>query len=136
MAGYAGADWVEKSYGKKCSPLGRKVADILGNVYLGIYHMHDMDPIGFERIDWEDDHHIVVQIAENGGLATADMPRLTNLVIACHDAAVRCEISPFSQKRLELMFHQRKRTGGMGERHPTIEEQIQIYRKHIASSTE
>lgn len=34
---FAGADWLEQSLGIKASPFGRKVADILGQVWRGIY---------------------------------------------------------------------------------------------------
>ena len=138
---YAGADhvangrrWVpgkkidgKMTKGQYCdielSPLGIEVADILGQVWRGIYHLQ------YDLIDWSDPHHIEVNIAE--GLSTWDFNRLTELVVLCHDRAVRLEIEPCNMRFVKLLFHQRGREGGMTKRHPTMEEAVQMVRDNI-----
>ena len=36
---YSGADWIKGSLKREMSPFGELVADILGVVFLGIYHV-------------------------------------------------------------------------------------------------
>jgi len=114
---YAGADWLIKSYPDlKPSELGLKVADILGMVWNGLYHL---DPRIIEKTNWADPYCISVLIRES--LSTADWENLTDLVILCHDLAIRMELSPH-MRYLRLFFHQRTREGYYNQRHPTIEE--------------
>ena len=47
-------EWVEGRTGKICSPLGRKVANILGYVAGGIYNA----PINHKKIEWDDPYCI------------------------------------------------------------------------------
>jgi hypothetical protein len=122
---YAGADWVRDSMRiEGMSSLGKKVANILGNVYLGIYHMRQND---LDKVDWKNDRYIVIRIRDE--LSTYDFNRLTLLVIACHEEAVRVEISGRAKNHLQLMFHKRRRNGSVFERHPTIEQAIASYRE-------
>ena len=116
---YAGADWLVKSYPDlKPSPLGLKVADILGMVWNGLYHM---DPAQLKKTRWDDTYCISINIMQS--LATYDFNELTELVVLCHDQAIRLCISPH-MRYLQLLFHQRTREGQFNERHPTIEEAI------------
>jgi len=131
MSQYAGSEWIACMFDITPSPLGRRVADILGHVWQGIYHIK-IDYL--QRVDWKNSHHISIKIC--GGLATFDANQLTTLVILCHDAAIRLEISSAKLKfrdedgnkcvvpALELLFHQRQREGRLYERHPTMEEAI------------
>ena len=123
---YAGNEWIKSSFKVEMSPLGEAVADLLGVLYQGIYHI---DSARLKKVDWSNDHHIAIVLPSNG-FATVDFGRLTHLVILCHDRLIRCEIkgkSPWGY--MELMFHARKsRTGKLSERHPTIEDAIKSYR--------
>lgn len=122
---YAGADWVRDAMRiEEMSSLGKKVADILGNVYLGIYHVKQKD---LDKVDWKNERYIVIRIRDE--LSTYDLNRLTLLVIACHEQAVRVQISGRAKNYLELMFHERRRNGNSFERHPTIEQAIASYRE-------
>ena len=57
---YAGADWLIGSYPDlKPSPLGLKVADILGMVWNGLYHM---DPKEIKKINWHGNFCIYMKI--------------------------------------------------------------------------
>lgn len=87
---YAGADWLSKSYPElKPSPLGLSVADMLGMVWNGLYHL---DPRIIKKTNWADSYCISVLIRQS--LSTADWENLTELVILCHDFAVRMDIAP------------------------------------------
>ena len=105
------------------SPLGREVADILGQVWRGLYHLN------VNKVKWTDKYNISVNIAE--GLATWDHARLTALVILYHDRCIRLEIEPCNSRYIKLRFSQRKRIGDMNEKHPTIEESIIRVRDEI-----
>ena len=123
--GFAGADWIRDCRCKDISEFGVKVADILGAVFRGIYHIADSP--AFKKIDWTETNFIDVVIY--GELSTFDFNKLTELVIACHDECVRMSVRAQSAKYLALLFHPRKgREGSMFERHPTMEQAIENWR--------
>ena len=80
--------------GQKPSGFGAKVADILGEVYSGIYHIDNED---LRAADFT--HERFVAIALPGCLATYDADYLTRLVILCHDAAIRLELDAQTVRR-------------------------------------
>lgn len=132
---YAGAEWLDKDWlkrkhwkhGDKISPLGREVADILGQVWRGLYHI---DGKAVERVDWSDPYCIFINI-RNPQLATWDFNILTTLVVLCHDRMIRMEIDGIAPRMTQFLFHQRKvRDGDNTQRHPTMEEAIEIIRTH------
>lgn len=120
---YAGADheeWRWKRDGITPSQFGRQVADIIGQVWRGIYHIDDK---ALARADWENKHMIRINIY--GSLDTYDLDYLTRLVILCHDYCVRLEIIPSGPRGLGLCFSQRTcRNGSINQRHPTMETAI------------
>ena len=123
---YAGAGWLKNNITNDVSPLGEKVADLLGDVWLGIYHLDDN---ALKRGNWNSNHHI--KLSFRGSLATVDGSRLTRLVVLCHDRMLRLDISAATHGYLALMFHQRKaREGGLMYRCPTMETQMDLIRKH------
>lgn len=63
-------------------------------------------------------------------LATFDFSGLTYLVFEAHKRAIRVEIRPRSRMNLELTFFKRIREGAWHERHPTLDEAIEEYRKY------
>ncbi len=130
---YAGAGWIKKHpYGQNISLLGEQVADLLGDVWAGIYHL---DNRLLAKTDWSDSYFIKVQISD--GIATFDGPLLTWLAVLAHDRLLRLQISAVCNGRLALEFHQRKgRTGGLSARLPTIEEHIASIRKFHPTPTE
>lgn len=90
---FSGAEWLERSFnsisaikGKTLSLLARKVADILGQVYKGLYHLSHI-----HNQDWFDSHGVHVYI--NSDLSTFDGSELTNLVLLCHEHAIRLSIN-------------------------------------------
>lgn len=124
---YAGADWLENNITDNISPLGKKIADLLGDIWCGIYHL---DNSSLERANWNNDHHI--RLSFHGDLATIDSSKLTQLVVLCHDRMLRVEVSAATHGYLALIFHQRKvREGPLMYRCPTMEDHIVSIRKHF-----
>jgi len=106
------------------SPLGRAVADILGLVWRGIYHLPNESLF---RVKWSDPR--LVEVTMRTGLTTFDPLELTFLVLVCHDVMVRLKIDGVSQGYLKLRFFQRQtRDGGLGARMPTIEDSVRKLR--------
>lgn len=121
---HSGADWLASALHVELTPLARKVADILGIVWRGIYHIDQKD---LGAGNWTDPYFVTVRIY--GDLSTYDFSRLTELVVLCHDGAIRLDISPRGMRHLELMFHQREREGSPSQRHPTLEQAAEAIRK-------
>lgn len=127
---YAGADWLERTLHVELSPFGRKVADILGQVWRGIYHL-DQGGTNLRRTDWTDDRYI--RITVTGELSTFDSQQLTELVIAAHEECVRISVGACNMQRLQLNFSRRTaRDGDLFSRHPMIEQAVESWRKHLA----
>jgi hypothetical protein len=127
---YAGTDWVEGTLHIEMSPFGRKVADILGQVWRGIYHL-DQGGTRLCKVDWTDDRFI--RITVTGELATFDSQHLTELVLAAHDGCVRVSVGACNMQRLQLNFSRRTaRDGDLFSRHPTIETAVAAWRAHLA----
>lgn len=142
---YAGAQWVQdnldathaiarRSNGRhlKCkaaktmSPLGVAVAEVLGFVWRGIYHM---DIAALMRVRWDEPDLVEVRVRH--GLATFDGGELTWLVIVCHDMMLRMEIDTHGPRHLLLRFWQRRgREGYMHFRMPTLERHAELLRGH------
>lgn len=156
---YAGAEWIRKSLQvATLSPLGVAVADLLGDVFCGIYHL-DNDTLS--RVDWGDTYVIVVPLHCYVNLSTFDNELLTKLVVLSHDRYLRLDIRaaatvrPMDIRRavdeewsddamrelgsaaLELMFHLRKsRTGSMMDRMPTMETHLASIRQYYPPEEE
>ncbi|MCD0155981.1 hypothetical protein [Deinococcus sp. 6GRE01] len=136
---YAGSEWLAANltYEKKNAPsaLGMRVADLLGELALGLYHL----PKGaLYSTNWSDTHHIEVSL-ENGyvTLCTVDSNFLTRLVFLAHDYGMRVEIRPRTFSHLTLMFWQRHlREGRTSERHPTAEQALAAHRARYPMPTE
>lgn len=121
---YAGASWIKASFKVKMSPLGKAVANLLGRVFMGIYHL---DSRALKRVNWEDPYY--VEFIYDASLATVDFNSLTTLVIFAHDMKIRVDIQGCGPRYMRMLFHQRtKRTGSLSERCPTIENHIKQIR--------
>jgi hypothetical protein len=121
---YAGASWIRRSLKKETSPLGEAVANLLGRVFLGIYHL----PIrSLEKVDWINPLWIEIILGQD--LSTIDGCHLTALVVLAHDKMIRVSIEGVGPGYMRLRFHQRNtRTGSICEQCPTIEDHIKIIR--------
>lgn len=135
---YDGAEWVRSSmrHWKKVkgqprtmSALGEKVADLLGDLYFGIYHL---DGGALQRVEWENEHHISIVLpwSQSARLCTYDSSDLTVLVLLCHDRCIRLELEAANTHFIRLTFYERSRDGDTYHRHPTMEEQIDRWRGH------
>lgn len=121
MTKYAGADWIARQ-GRELSPIGIVAADILGQVWRGIYHLDDA--VLHKRVKWHDKNYIRVVIGHRD-LSTYDFNKLTELVLIAHAMAVRVSVEPVSNGYFALSFSQRKRNGAMHERHHDIQQAIE-----------
>jgi hypothetical protein len=124
---FSGADWLEKEFKREMSPFGRDVADLLGQVYAGIYHIHS--EVLHPRADWSDERRIEITTFQD--LSTYDFDILTKLVVLAHDMAIRLTIAPASSRYLRLIFHKREREGHISRRHPSLEQAVEGIRERI-----
>jgi len=139
---YAGAEWIESNVirvhntgvateivegtgAAPMSPLGRTVADVLGFVYRGIYHLPNSATY---NTDWSDLRRIVVNVPAE--LCTWDGNTLTQLVVVTHDMMLRMEVGPSGPRMIKLSFFQRMaRDGDTSLRLPTLEEHVGMIRQ-------
>ena len=128
---YAGAEWLRRNNVAKMSPLGEQVADLLGDLVCGIYHID-----GVEKFDWANPHCIEVPWKHND-LATYDSNQLTRLVFFAHDRCLRVSVTPRSHQSLNLRFWRRERDAVSNfQRHPTVEQSLAEHRKYWPAESE
>jgi hypothetical protein len=121
-----GAERINKYYANgKISKLGENVADLLNDVWSGIYHI---DGKSLSKVDWTNNDWIRISIF--GGLNSYDDDKLTRLVVLAHDRCLRLEINPCNFNHLELLFHQRDRVADFYHRMPTMEDHLELIRKN------
>lgn len=108
--------------GCRISPFGKTVAQIIGTTWKGIYHLPQSSYL-HPRTQWDHDGFIELIIPDQG-IATWDFNQLTTLVVLCHDYCIRMQLDNAGMRHLKLRFHKRAREGGVGTRHPTMEEAI------------
>lgn len=101
--------------------LRQKAENVLAIAYRGLHH------VDMRRAKEEPGYFSVCVF---NGVSTYDFDTLTRLVVAAHDECVRLEIDGASHRYLRLIFHDRKREGGISERHPTMEDAITYIRQH------
>lgn len=114
-----GSQWLRGAQ-KELSPLGEKVADLLGDLFQGIYHI-DGEVL---KADFSDVHQVRVCVRDND-FATYDGDLLTRLVFFCHEKNIRVSIKGAAHRYLWLDFCNVDRRGFFAERHPTIAESMQ-----------
>lgn len=118
--------WKPEPLPETLSDFQRRVADILGMTGGGIYNA----PISYDTIRWRHGWN-GVSVTWLGYMATFDRGDLTMLVLLCHEARIRLEISPAGPHRLRLSFWQRKGDGGNSQRHPSIDEAVASFREYL-----
>jgi hypothetical protein len=126
MIKYAGSDWLMPR--KKLSPFGVRVADLLGEWACGIYHISG----AISKTDWSDDFYIAINY--DGTLDTFDNGNLTRLVMLAHWMCIRVEINSLNFRYMKISFSDRKRVGDLYNRHPTIDEAVERFKKYMAES--
>jgi hypothetical protein len=123
------AGWVRAAKKRELTPFQARVMNICGIVGGGIYNA----PIAWETVDWSYGGRGVSLIWKSS-MATFDFPQLTWLVLLCHDARIRVEISSAAPRMLRLSFWQRADTGSVSQRHPSIEDALADVRELIPST--
>lgn len=115
---HAGADWL-RAQGVEVSEFGARVADLLGELYSGIYHLRNV-----VKFDWSksDPYPWITILVPDDIYATYDFDYLTELVLLCHERCIRCQVRAARNGILRLVFHPRQREGSMTQRHPTIQQ--------------
>jgi len=124
---HAGSDWIKSNISKEMSEHGANVANLLGDVFLGIYHLNRTS---LGKVEWSNERHIEVTVGRP--LATIDGDELTRLVVLGHDRMMRIEISGLAPGYLRLTVYQRRvREGRLWKRCPTLEEHVQKLRDYF-----
>lgn len=137
MSKHSGWEWIQdtrKYWNGKPEPiseLGKKVADLLGQVYGGIYHL---DSGALSRVDWTDEHHIEF-ILSHRDLDTYDGSELTDLVLLCHMMNIHMSIDAASYRRLRLSFQRVTRRGFFRDGHPTLGDAIKRAQRLFVGET-
>lgn len=114
---------------EKLSPFQARVMNILGMVGGGIYNA----PIPWDAVQWKGwgGDAMAVPWRASADLATFDSAGLTTLVFLCHEARIRCSIRNRGVNHLLLCFWQRETEGGMGRRHPSLNEAVAAFRAYL-----
>lgn len=112
---------------EKLNRFQAKVMDILGMVGGGIYNA----PINWDKVGWSVGGCGMFVPWRDGQMATFDFYALTNLVLLCHEARIRCEMRAKASGHFELTFFQRSHEGGIAGRHPNIDEAVAAFREYL-----
>lgn len=136
-AGYAGYEWVEAAQkywvtkrGKQypgaapMSDFGRRVADILGDCFAGIYHL---DHGALSRVEWCDERYI--EFVHYGEIASYDFGEMTRLVFLAHQRNVRIAVQGCGPRLMRFIFHALPPRGNGKRSHPTIEDYAEMFDK-------
>jgi hypothetical protein len=115
----SGKDWM-KSTGKPMSPFGERVADMLGEIFNGIYHIEK----AVRRSDFTGKRFISMTISESGDFATYDSSYLTALVLWAHVKNIRVAVRAATHGYLKLEFMEVDRNGFFRVGHPTLAESL------------
>lgn len=125
-----GPEWIKTAFDTELSEIGEDVARLLNDWVSGIYHIQR----AASKVDWKNPYWIEINL--RGSLSTFDFDDLTRLVFLAHDYAMRVEIDPRRNGIYKLLFHRRVREGSLYQRHPTIEQAVNTWRKYHAEMVE
>ena len=112
------ANWLDRQH-IEMSDFGRLVADLLGELFEGIYHVGNQAL----KADWSQPKFVSI-IVYDARFATYDSDLLTRLVILAHNRNVRISIKAAAPRYLRLEFMPVTRAGFFADRHPTLQESI------------
>jgi len=131
------ADWVQSSLNALAKRKAKYTAPVLAGFQrraveiithamgTGVYNI----PIKWETADWDCGSGVCFTMRSDG-LATFDFDRLTRLVLTAHEECVRIELEPCARRYVRVFLHPRARSGGMSQRHPTIQEALTAFNGH------
>lgn len=131
---YEGARWIKymlpywyKKDPKIISPLGERVANLLGELFGGIYHI---DESALKKAEWDNNYNISIRVSKN--LATYDFSYLTRLVFLCHHFRLRVEVAPLNFDNLTLLFHDRgDDKKQIHKYHPSLDEAVKNFKENV-----
>lgn len=130
---YAGAEWIEENIRANGQPIvmssvGRKAADLLGELFEGIYHL---DQKMLMKTDWSNNLWIKISISHRS-LSTVDFNMLTMLVFLAHHLALRVTVEAGARNHLWITFHERQRGGSFFENHPTLDQAVEHFKSIVS----
>jgi len=102
---HSGADWMSRMAKVPFSPLGVRVANVLGQMGKGIYHYQN-DLFDRRAPQWQREDEIAVSLY--GELATIDGCELSSLLMCCQAAGLTVEVFGHSHDLVHLAFTQRE----------------------------
>lgn len=123
MGKYAGFEWLKRNTKREISPLGECVAELLGEWAYGLYHLDKI-----ENVNWSHDYYIEYKLSHRN-MATFDGSELTRLVFLAHWRCIRVSIRPGGSRSLVLLFHGRQREGGIAQRHPRLDQAVEMFKQ-------
>lgn len=98
---YAGANWlIQLGRLDRSSTLGIKVANVLGQVFSGIYHIDNT--VLKKKVRWNDPSCVSVTVY--AGLASFDGDYLTRLALCCQAAGIEVSINGSFKGYTKLIF--------------------------------
>ena len=113
------ANWIRQVYVVELSPLGEKVAYVIGRLSYGrsVYEA----PVKYENVDWS--NPTTISVIWSGPLASWDRMDLSLLCMITNRLMMRVKVNAITCGRLELTFSQREsREGQTYERLPHCED--------------
>lgn len=130
---YAGAEWIEENIRANGQPIamssiGRKAADLLGELFEGIYHL---DQKMLMKTDWSNNLWIKISISHRS-LSTVDFNMLTMLVFLAHHLALRVTVEAGARNHLWITIHERQRGGRFFENHPTLDQAVEHFKSIVS----
>ncbi|MGL4349293.1 MAG: hypothetical protein ACRCT2_01720 [Plesiomonas shigelloides] len=96
---FAGAGWIQEK-GSTLSPLAVRVANALGQVYSGIYHLTCVETLRRELRENKDSYTVTVF----GGVASYDFDQMTRLLLCAQVAGLNVSIAGGRKGYVRLMF--------------------------------
>lgn len=131
---HEGSNWAERRR-IPMSPLGRRVADLLGEWARGIYHIEEAFRTARTHLNQP---HWCEVIYRPGFCTfdTVDGDDLTRLVFLAHDYGIRVELHPHGFGYMRLTFSQRAVRSNSVEGHPTAEQALAAHRARYPMPTE
>jgi hypothetical protein len=124
-----GSEWVRINR-IEMSPFGERVADMLDDVFSGIYHISNE----VRKTDFTGERFIAMTIFESGCFATYDSDYLTRLVLLAHERNIRVCIRAATHAYLKIEFMLVDRNGFFADRHPSLQESL--YKLGIFKATQ
>ena len=117
----SGSEWL-KCQGVEMSDFGVKVADLVGDLFQGIYH------IGKQAMKANWDHATWVKLnVSDSHFATYDSSLLTHLVILAHTRNIRISVEGAAPGYLRLKFMAVTQSGFFADSHPTLLESLEKF---------